>query len=192
MGGFFASLGDAALGAVKDQIGVGDNPEMQAGQRNQQNLLTNIVGRYMRAKRQQTLGTPGANVPSNYDQNVPGINPAHLTDESNPMDPNRYEGDGMQGPPQSGEQIPNQNQWQSSPTPPPMMAGVAAGLAKGATMVTQPTIAKIGESGPEMVVPMNASAHNRVQPDVLEGHITAPKVPGVRYNRYKAFTDRAL
>lgn len=80
-----------------------------------------------------------------------------------------------QNPEQPDPQIGNQNQWNQ---PQPM---------KGGAIVTQPTIAKIGEAGPEAVVPLTPRASNKMQPDLLEGHITAPKVPGVRYSRYKSF-----
>ena len=60
-------------------------------------------------------------------------------------------------------------------------------FARGGTVVSQPMIAKLGEHGPEAVIPLNARAQNRMQPDMLEGHITAPKVPGVRYSRYRTF-----
>ena len=57
----------------------------------------------------------------------------------------------------------------------------------GGGIVTKPTLARIGERGPEAVVPLTPRAGNKLQPDLLEGHITAPKVPGVRYSRYKSF-----
>jgi hypothetical protein len=110
------------------------------------------------------------------------------------MDPNRYEESGAQGPPQDGSQIGNQGQWQGAPGGTGLLGAApiaAAGLARGATVVNSPTIAKIGEAGPEMVVPLKARAGNRIQPDVLEGRLSQPKVPGVRYSRYKTFTDRS-
>lgn len=86
------------------------------------------------------------------------------------------------------------------PAPPPLGGGV---LGSGAdpdvsdtyasgSIVTRPTKALIGERGPEMVVPLTPRSQNRIQPDVFEGHITPPKVPGMRYSRYKSYTDRSL
>ena len=57
----------------------------------------------------------------------------------------------------------------------------------GGGIVTKPTLARIGERGPEAVVPLTPRPGNKLQPDLLEGHVTAPKVPGVRYSRYKSF-----
>ena len=54
-------------------------------------------------------------------------------------------------------------------------------------LVTKPTIARIADKGPELVVPMNSAAGNRVRPDMLEGHLQAPKVPGVRYQQFKGY-----
>ena len=53
------------------------------------------------------------------------------------------------------------------------------------TVVTRPTIAKLGEEGPEAVVPLTPRAGNKMQPDLLEGRIAEPSVPGIRYSRYK-------
>lgn len=55
------------------------------------------------------------------------------------------------------------------------------------TLVTSPTIARIGEKGPEAVVPLTPRPGNKMQPDILEGHVSAPRVPGVRYSRYRTF-----
>lgn len=59
-------------------------------------------------------------------------------------------------------------------------------------IVTSPTIARVGESGPEAVIPLTPRAHNKLNPDLLEGHITNPKVPGIRYSSYRHFTNRAF
>jgi hypothetical protein len=192
MGGWLGALKAVGEGIASQSVlgtAVAENldPSFQPAQQNQQGLL-GAAGRYLKNRRAQTA--PGANVPTNYDQNVPGIDPAHMTDPSNPIDPNRYEDPGAQGADSpGGVPVPNQDQWLKPPVT-PQFAG--AGLAKGATIVSSPTIAKIGEAGPEMVVPLKARAGNRVQPDVLEGHISPPRTPGIRYSRYKTFTDRSL
>lgn len=59
------------------------------------------------------------------------------------------------------------------------------------TVVTKPTIAKLGEKEPEMVVPLHSKAANRIQPDILEGRISPPRVPGVHYSRYRSFNRLA-
>ena len=60
-------------------------------------------------------------------------------------------------------------------------------LLGGGGIVTKPTLARIGERGPEAVVPLTPRPGNKMQPDVLEGRIAAPRVPGVHYARYKSF-----
>ena len=82
------------------------------------------------------------------------------------------------------------NQW-STPAPKPGsqaggMDGLATLAAGSGAIVTSPTIAKIGERGPEAIVPLTPRAGNKLQPDMLEGHIAGPRVPGVRYSRYKS------
>lgn len=68
------------------------------------------------------------------------------------------------------------------------MAADAAivGFKQGA-IVTKPTIARIGEKGPEAVIPLTPRAGNKMQPDIMEGHISAPRVPGIKYSRYRSF-----
>ena len=205
MGGFLGVLKDVGEG-IAQQSSFGQaiagalDPSFQPAQKNQQNLLSSLINRYKPAVKSQGVSNyysnaNGAVTPTDFDSDVPGIDPAHLTDPSNPVDPNRYMAPAAQQD-ISGD-IPNQNQWQSAPGGGVgqgirTAAEAAVGLADGSTLVTKPTIAKIGERGPEMVVPLQARAGNRVQPDVLEGHIQAPKVPGIKYSRYKSFTDRAL
>ena len=72
--------------------------------------------------------------------------------------------------------------------PNPWLAGEA--MAAG-QIVTKPTFARIGEHGPEAVVPLTPRAGNHLQPDILEGHVSGPKVPGVRYSRYRGFNRLA-
>ncbi len=67
-------------------------------------------------------------------------------------------------------------------------------------------IARVGESGPEMaggqivskpsivklekgdsVIPLTPRAGNKLQPDLLEGHLAAPKPSGLQYSRYKSY-----
>jgi hypothetical protein len=65
--------------------------------------------------------------------------------------------------------------------------GGLPGFAEG-TIVTKPTIAKLAEHGePEAVIPLTPRPANKMQPDILEGRISEPKVPGVRYQRYKGY-----
>ena len=66
-------------------------------------------------------------------------------------------------------------------------ADAALMMLGGGGIVTKPTLARIGERGPEAVVPLTPRPGNKLQPDLLEGHVTAPKVPGVKYSRYKSF-----
>ena len=59
----------------------------------------------------------------------------------------------------------------------------------GGTIVTRPTIAKLAEKGiPEAVVPLNPNAGSHVRPDLLEGEIKPPQLPGMRYRQYKGFS----
>lgn len=69
-----------------------------------------------------------------------------------------------------------------------------------------PMTARVGESGPEMaggklvtnpsivrlakgdtVVPLTPRPNNKLQPDLLEGHLAAPKPQGLQYSRYKSY-----
>lgn len=78
-------------------------------------------------------------------------------------------------------------------------------LAHGG-MAAEPMIAKVGEAGPEMaggriisspsivalkkgesVVPLTPHASNKLQPDLIEGHVAAPNPQGIHYSRYKAY-----
>ena len=57
----------------------------------------------------------------------------------------------------------------------------------GGKLITSPVVARLGESGPEAVVPLTPRPGNKLQPDLLEGHVGAPRVPGVQYSRYRRF-----
>ena len=59
-------------------------------------------------------------------------------------------------------------------------------LARG-KIVTTPTIARLGDRGPEAVIPLNSHVGAHVRPDMLEGHLQAPKVQGIRYQQAKGF-----
>jgi hypothetical protein len=68
------------------------------------------------------------------------------------------------------------------------MGGLAeAALLGGGGIITKPTLARIGEKGPEAVVPLTPRPGNKMQPDLLEGRLSNPAVPGVKYSRYKSF-----
>lgn len=64
-------------------------------------------------------------------------------------------------------------------------------LAEHGTVVTKPTIVKLGEKEPEMVIPLHPKAGNHIQPDILEGRVSPPRVPGVHYSRYRSFNRLA-
>ena len=55
----------------------------------------------------------------------------------------------------------------------------------GGKVVTQPSIVKLNKG--EAVVPLTPRPNNKLQPDLLEGHLAAPKVPMVNYSRYKSY-----
>jgi hypothetical protein len=191
MGGFLGALravgeGIASQSTLGTAIAENLDPSFQPAQQNQQGLL-GAAGRYMRNRRN---AQDSPNAPSNYDADVPGVVPAHLTDPSDPNDPNRYMGQPPLEGPDPG-QVAASSQWNQPPTA-GRLPGLASLAAASGTVVTSPTIAKIGEKGPEMVVPLKARGGNRIQPDVLEGHITPPKSPNIRYSRYRSFTDRSL
>jgi hypothetical protein len=58
-------------------------------------------------------------------------------------------------------------------------------------LVTKPIIARVGENGPEAIVPLNNNAGNKVRPDLLEGHLAPPHVPGMRYQKFKGYKNPA-
>ena len=89
------------------------------------------------------------------------------------------------------------SQMSSSYTPQPQMdTGDDSGpmgydnAAKG-ILVTKPIIARVGESGPEAIVPLNNQPGNKVRPDLLEGHLAPPHMPGVRYQKFKGYVNPA-
>ncbi len=79
------------------------------------------------------------------------------------------------------------------------------GYARGGFAGNKETV-RVAESGPEMaggkivsspsivslnkgdsVIPLTPRPGNKFQPDLLEGHIAPPKVPGIQYSRYKSY-----
>src|SRR6185436_13212535 len=55
------------------------------------------------------------------------------------------------------------------------MGGIAPMFMERGGVVTQPTLVKLAEHGqPEAVVPLTPRPGNRLQPDMLEGHINPP------------------
>ena len=57
--------------------------------------------------------------------------------------------------------------------------------AVGGQIVTQPSFVQL-EKG-EAVVPLTPRAGNKLQPDLLEGHVMSPHTPGIGYSRYKSY-----
>ncbi len=56
-------------------------------------------------------------------------------------------------------------------------------------LVTHPIIARVGEKGPEAIIPLNNAPGNHVRPDMLQGHLAPPKVPGMRYQKFKGYVN---
>lgn len=63
-----------------------------------------------------------------------------------------------------------------------------AGLLGGGKLVTKPTLAKIGEKGPEAVVPLTPRPGNKLGPDLLEGRLRPPVPKGLHYSEYHSFS----
>jgi hypothetical protein len=55
----------------------------------------------------------------------------------------------------------------------------------GGRVVTQPSLVKLNKG--EAVIPLTPRPQNKLQPDLLEGHLAAPKVPGLQFARYKSY-----
>lgn len=55
----------------------------------------------------------------------------------------------------------------------------------GGRIISSPTIVKLNKG--EVVIPLNSKATNKLQPDLLEGHVAAPNPQGVHYSRYKSY-----
>lgn len=55
----------------------------------------------------------------------------------------------------------------------------------GGKIVTNPSIVSL-EKG-DSVIPLTPRAGNKFQPDLLEGHLAAPKPQGMQYSRYKSY-----
>jgi hypothetical protein len=131
-----------------------------------------MVGKYQRyrAAHQQPIGTSPTDPESGVQPSAP---------------PNPY--DGAAG--QSQQDLmggSQEQQWTGDDTafgPEPMAHG---------KLVTKPTIAKLGESGPEIVIPLNNAPGNHTRPDLLMGHLQPPQVQGLKYQRYKGYAARTL
>lgn len=61
----------------------------------------------------------------------------------------------------------------------------------GGRIITHPSIVKLNKG--ESVIPMTPRPNNKLQPDLVEGHVAAPMPQGVHYSRYKTYgTGRGL
>ncbi len=170
MGGFWSGLGNAMLDTA-----AANSP-----------LANSVISRYRRDPSIQGSSSPQLSGPDMSQAMGPIPQPSLQTpatglDPTSPVAQALQQGAG-------GEQIGNQSQWSQDPQSHGGGGGLAAiaGLAHGA-IVTSPTIARIGESGPEAVVPLTPRAGNRLQPDLLEGHVVPKGVPGMRLSRYRSF-----
>jgi len=88
-----------------------------------------------------TVNNPSASTGPNGNLQVTGQDPSGLLIRSDPNSPQSND---------EGQQDDSMNQ----PVPPEPMA-------QGATLVTRPTVALLGERGPERVVPLNANPYNK-------------------------------
>lgn len=88
---------------------------------------------------------------------------------------------------------------QPNPQPDYAMDGPQPDSFAHGQIVTQPMVARLGDkinpatgkTIPEAVVPLNNSPHNHVNPELLEGHLSPPKLAGMKYSRYKGFSSPA-
>ncbi len=72
-----------------------------------------------------------------------------------------------------------------------MGMGITPEPAAHGGIFTQPTIVKVAENHqPEAIIPLGGQG-NKTHPDLLEGHLQPPKIPGLRYQRYKGFSNTA-
>lgn len=137
-----------------------------------------MVGKYQRY-RDHHNGIPGAPPAAAYG----AANPAGSM--TNYPQPDPF--DGAVGAPQSDMSGPQEQEMAggNSPEGPPIESYGAGKL------VTHPTVARLGEAGPEMVIPLNGKPGNHTRPDLLEGHLAQPQIKGVRYQRYRGFANKA-
>jgi hypothetical protein len=167
MGGFAGALGQIGTGIAQNAA-------------NRSPVFRALYQRYLSGR--NPTGTPQmANKPG-YGQVA---NTAGWTINGQPLGDNAP----AQGPGAMG-QIPGPT---GPPGADPMATDVGSDMGSGipqlagGTLITKPTIAKIGEAGPEAVVPLTPRPGNKMQPDIIEGRVAAPRVPGVHYSRYKSF-----
>lgn len=134
-----------------------------------------MVGKFQRYHAQH--GPP----PPSYTAGHPAQAP--VSDPSQSPDPF----DGSVDPSQAASSGPQEQEMAggNSPNGPPIES------YGGGKLVTQPTVARLGESGPEMVIPLNGKPGNHTRPDLLEGHLAPPQIKGMRYQRYRAFANKA-
>lgn len=64
----------------------------------------------------------------------------------------------------------------------PDLAGLQPDMMAHGRMVTKPTVALLGERGPEAVVPMNSDPNNKISMPAVPG-MRLPMVPHPRYRR---------
>lgn len=143
--------------------GIGEDVGKSLLERNK-GLAGDVYGRYKRRQNQPNGVAPAPPLPGD---------PASLSDTPAP--------DNLASPPNQAMPDQPDNSIQESAALSPWRqpqshsgASVAGALlpmigAEQGTVVTEPTIAKVGENGPEMVVPLNPRAGNHLQPDILQG-----------------------
>lgn len=186
MGGFFNTLGTGLEDYAKQRLGIGQNQNQNPAQQKKPRLL-GAMGNAITRYRQAHQSAPGS--PMNHmDQSpVPQANggpsdPASLVADQTPIDQGNDDGENDSlTPPQSYSPPQADNQ---SAADDAEELGSLAMLARG-KIVTKPTVAILGESGPEKVVPLNANPENRVLPGPLGikahtryRHLTGPNAPG--------------
>lgn len=172
---------------------------MLANAQQQSPLLNSAVSTYQRRR----MNGPGMSGPQMADA-LHSYNNDGPPSEFQPPAPPQPElempkiGQGYQAEtPSTGAMDARAGQWNPNQPDPQSGGGGLATLAAGAmglpvfdqgVIVTQPTRAKLAADGrPEAVIPLTPRSGQKMSPDLLEGHITAPKVSGVRYSRYKTF-----
>lgn len=133
-----------------------------------------MVGKYQRYHDQRN-GIPGAPPAAAYG----AANPAGSMTNYPKPDPF----DGAVGAPQSEMMGPQEQEMAGDTT---ALGPGPEAMARG-KLVTQPTVARLGESGPEMVIPLNGKAGNHTSPRMLEGQLNMPHVGGMRYQRYRGY-----
>lgn len=118
---------------------------------------------------------------------MPRYRQQHSATDPGPQIPSQETADAMSEPSDSlgGMNVPvDPNEQAAAMSADPRLSSAFEPMAHG-RMVTKPTLALLGERGPEAVVPMNTNPENKVSMPPTPGILRPPEMVQPRYPRYR-------